>query len=127
MNDLDDFFGDVVDFRLGRESRNTKAQAGVRIFVVETEGAENVRWLQGRRSAGGSGRQADIFQGHQQGLALDVLERDVETTRVAFSIAVEQNVRDVGCDIVAKALGEAADMRVVVLQQRMAFSNSLRR
>ena len=72
----------IVDLRLGGEPADTEADAAVRALVTAAQRTQDVAGLQRRRRAGAARGQCNILKGHQEGLALDVGERDVDATGV---------------------------------------------
>src|SRR5690606_23624426 len=68
----------VVERGLGREPTDGHAEARVRQLVVEAHRPQHIARFEARRRAGGAGRERDILEGHEQRLAFDVGEADVE-------------------------------------------------
>jgi hypothetical protein len=105
----------VVDFCVGCEAANAEADTGVCALVTVTEGAKNVRRLKRCRCAGGSGRQSDVLQSHQQGLALDVSEGYVDAASVTLvRVSVQGSVLH-GEKTIGETLGQVGDALGIVL------------
>ncbi len=79
--------GGVVDLFLGAEAAEGEADRAVRQFVVAAQGAQHVGRLQGRRGAGRAGGDGQVLERHDQRLALDVVEAEVEVVRHALLAA----------------------------------------
>ena len=64
----------------------------MRKFVADAEALEHVAWLKARAGAGRTRRACDVLDTHQQRLAFDVAEADVEDVReTALCVAVHLN------------------------------------
>lgn len=117
---LPDGVEDVVDLGVGGEAADAEADTAVRALVAVAQGAEDVGGLERGGCASGTGRQGDVFQGHKEGLALDVGEGDVDAAGVVFGrVAVERGVFH-GEKAVGQALGELGDALGVVLDAELA-------
>ncbi|KAI3476181.1 hypothetical protein L1887_62293 [Cichorium endivia] len=116
VDDADDLVCDIVDLLLGGESADPETQRRVCVLVVEAERTQHVRRLERGRGARRSRREANVLERHEERLALDVLEGEVEAARVAVGVAVEEHVRDARLERVAQTLRELGDVRVVVRQ-----------
>src|SRR5512147_263593 len=71
----------VVDLLLGRETSDREADRAVRELVAAAERAQHVRGLERGRSARRARRDGDFLHRHDQALALDEVEADVEVVR----------------------------------------------
>ncbi|OIQ75281.1 hypothetical protein GALL_430550 [mine drainage metagenome] len=68
----------------------------MRQFVAAAKRAQHIGWLQAGRRAGRSARHRNPLDRHDQRLALDVVEADVEVVRHAsLQIAVDVNLFDI--------------------------------
>ena len=87
----------VVDLFLGREAADGEAQdRAVRQLVAAAERAQHVARLQAGRGAGRAGRHRDVLDRHDQRLALDEVEADVQVVRHALlEVAVDVDLLDV--------------------------------
>src|SRR5690606_4213791 len=86
----------VVDLFLGGEAAEGEADGAVRQFVVAAQGAQYVGGLQGRRSTGRAGRHRQVLERHDQRLALDIVEAEIEVVRHAGGqAAVDVQLLDV--------------------------------
>src|SRR6185503_3262381 len=82
--------GSIVDFFLGRKTAQGDANRAVRELVVAPERAQHVGRLERGRGAGRARRYGDVLHRHDQRLALDEIEADVEVVRNApLEVAVE--------------------------------------
>lgn len=114
----------IVDLALGREASDTEADTAVGILVVAAQRAEHVAGLQGRGRAGTARRQRNVLQSHQEGLALDVREGDVDASGVVtVGVAVQHGVLH-RQKPVQQLLGEAADVLRVILPKKVSNSVS---
>ena len=85
-------------------------------ILVGTDGSEDVAGLEGGRRARRPGAQRDVFEGHEQGLALDVREAEIDDPGVGVvGVAVEDHVRQVGREFVDELLAQTIDVLRVVL------------
>jgi hypothetical protein len=102
----------VVDLFLGREAADGHAQAAVRQFVAAAQGAQHVAGFQRSRRAGRAGRHRQALDAHDQRLALDEVEADVQVVRhaPAGAIAVDEHLLDV-LQAVQQALLQRARVR----------------
>src|SRR5690242_5441998 len=73
-----DQVGGVVDLFLRREAAERDADRAVRELVVSAERAQHIGRLQRRRGARRARRHGDVLHRHDQRLALDEVEADVE-------------------------------------------------
>eukprot|EP00322_Chrysochromulina_rotalis_P023554 CAMPEP_0115840386 /NCGR_PEP_ID=MMETSP0287-20121206/6743_1 /TAXON_ID=412157 /ORGANISM="Chrysochromulina rotalis, Strain UIO044" /LENGTH=366 /DNA_ID=CAMNT_0003293993 /DNA_START=134 /DNA_END=1235 /DNA_ORIENTATION=+ len=106
----------IVDLGVSRESADAEADRRVRHVLLDSEGAEDVRRLEGGRGARRARRDGDVLERHQQRLAFHVRKRDVEVSRVArIHRAIHFDVWDRVDNAVMQALGEASDVREVTL------------
>src|SRR5450830_1415002 len=79
-----------VDVFFGREAADGETDRAVRQFVAAAQGAQYVRWFQAGRGAGRTGRHGDILDRHDQRLAFNVIEADVQVMRHAvIHVAVD--------------------------------------
>jgi hypothetical protein len=106
---------DVIDLRLRSKPSNPKPNTRVCGFIRRPKSPEDIRRLKGSRGTSGAGGERDVLQRHQEGLALDVGERDVDAARIPRQGgAVESCVFH--CEkAVLETLGEGGDAGVVVL------------
>src|ERR1700731_3193750 len=74
---VDQLVGRVVDFCLGVEASQTKADRTVRDIVAQPQGLQYIRWLQCCRGAGRTAGNRDIVDAHQQRLAFHVNEAHI--------------------------------------------------
>lgn len=117
---LPDGVEDVVDLGVSGEAADAEADTAVRALVAVAQRAEHVRGLERGGCARGAGRERDVFQGHEEGLALDVGEGDVDAAGVVFGrVAVEGGVFH-GEKAVGQTLGELGDALGVVLYAELA-------
>ena len=87
----------VIDLLFRRESADGKPDRAVCELVAAAERAQNVRRFERRRRARGSRRDRDVLDRHDQALALDKVEADVEVVRDAlFEVAVDVHLLDLG-------------------------------
>src|SRR5579872_1979100 len=68
----------VVDFGFGVEAADAETNRTVRQVVAGAESLQYIRWLQRRRGASRSAGNCDVVDAHEQRLALDVGEADVQ-------------------------------------------------
>jgi hypothetical protein len=85
--------------------------------LTRTERTEDVGRLERGRRTGRAGRERNVLEVHNERLALDEREREVDAAGVALYVAVALNVRHLGVDAVNEALGELADTLVVGLER----------
>src|SRR5712672_1641295 len=80
----------VVDLLLGGEAPDRESDRAVSELVRASERAQDVRGLEARRSAGRARGHRHVLDPHDQGLALDEVEADVEVSRYApLHVAVD--------------------------------------
>src|SRR5467141_3320054 len=80
----------VVDLLLGRKAPHREADRAVGELVRAPERPQDVRRLEARRSAGRARRYRLVLDPHDQGLALDEVEADVEVSGYApLHVAVD--------------------------------------
>src|SRR6266702_2716036 len=80
----------VVDLLLGGEAADRETNRAVGELIRASERPQDVRGLEARRSAGRAGRHRHVLDPHDQGLALDEVEADVEVSRYApLDVAVD--------------------------------------
>ena len=123
--DFDDEVDHVVDLLLGVEPAEAEADRRVRELVADAERAEHVARLERRRRARRAGRHRDVLERHQQRLALDERERDVEVARQRRSGSSEpltyvsvSFARDAAVEPVAqRARGAIASARHLFLRE----------
>lgn len=105
----------VVDLLLGSEPADTETDTGVGALITVTQSTENVTRLQRSRRASTARRKCNILQGHQEGLTLDIGERNVHAAGVkVVGITVLAGVLH-GEQTVEKTVGEVLDTLGVVL------------
>src|SRR3972149_1429750 len=86
----------VVDLLLGGEAPERDADRAVRQLVVAPERAQHVRGLERGRGARRARGHRDVLHRHDQRLALDEVEADVEVVRdAALPVAIEVDLLDV--------------------------------
>lgn len=73
---------DVVDLEVCGEPANAKPDAGVRALITVAQSPQDVTGLQRGGCACAAGGKCDVLKSHEEGLALDVGEGDVNTARV---------------------------------------------
>src|SRR2546430_8165224 len=80
----------VIDLLLGGEAADREADRAVGELVRAPERAQDIRGLEARRSAGRARGHRHVLDPHDQGLALDEVEADVEVSRyAALQVAVD--------------------------------------
>src|SRR6266704_2979355 len=80
----------VVDLLLGGEAADREANRAVGELIRAPERPQNIRGLEARRSAGRARGHRHVLDPHDQGLALDEVEADVEVSRYApLDVAVD--------------------------------------
>src|SRR6185436_15389265 len=81
----------VVDFFLRREAAQREADGTVGQLVRAPEGAQHVRRFERRRGAGGARGNGDVLHRHDERLALDEIEAQVEVVRhTPLEVAVDE-------------------------------------
>ena len=84
-------------------------------ILVGTDGSEDVAGLEGGRRARRPGAQRDVLEGHEQGLALDVREAEVDDPGVrVIGVAVEDHVGQVCRQLIDQLLAETLHVLGVV-------------
>src|ERR1700758_3835128 len=78
LDRFDHTIGHIVDFRLGIESPNAKANRAMRQVVAGAESLQYIRWLQRRRGARRSAGNRYVVDSHQQRFALNIGEAYVQ-------------------------------------------------
>src|SRR5439155_6421808 len=121
----------VVDLLLGGEAPDRETNRAVGELIRAPESPQDIRGLEARRSAGRARRPRHVLDSHDQGLALDEIEADVEVSRYApLEVAVDVDLLHVpepgeqpvaqGAD--APALGRHLELRDA---ERLAHAHDL--
>lgn len=105
----------IINLLLGREPPYSEPQTRVRHVLRRSEGTEDVRGLEGGGGACGAGGEGDVLEGHEEGLAFDVGEGEVDAAWVAVEGAVADYVGDAGGYAFDEAVGEGFDPGGVAL------------
>lgn len=114
-NPLLDSLEHVVDLGIRRESADAETDTAVRALVAAAERAEHVAGLQRGGGACAAGRKGDVFEGHEERLALHVGEGHVDAAGVeVVGVAVLGGVFH-GEEAGEEAVGEFLDVFGVVL------------
>src|SRR5690606_27966604 len=77
----------VIDIFFGGEAAKGKANRAMRQLIVTAQGTQHVGRLQGSRGTGRTGRHRQVLEGHDQRLAFDVVEAQVQVVRNTLSHA----------------------------------------
>lgn len=108
VDDGDNLLRDVIHLALRGETAEPHANRRVCVLVIEAESSEDVGWLEGSRCAGATGRQADVLESHQETLAFDELETQVDAARVAtIWVAVDEDLVYPGENVVLQSLSQS--------------------
>src|SRR5450830_1610190 len=100
-------FNREIDIGFGSETADGETDRAVRQFVATTKRAQYIRWFQRGRSTSGTRRYRQIFDRHDQRLALNVVEADVQVVRhTVLHVAV-----DVGFFDFLQAFGQTVAQR----------------
>src|SRR3989344_4143313 len=104
---------DGVDLFFGGEAADGHAQRTVGQLIGAAQGAQHVAGLERRRGAGRARGHRDAVDAHDQRLALDVVEGDVEVVRdAALEVAVDEDLLD-ALQAAEQALLQRADALVL--------------
>src|SRR5216683_2235617 len=99
----------VVDLFLGGEATDRKTDGAVGEFIRASERPQDVRGLEARRSAGRARGNRHVLDPHDQRLALDEVEADVEVARYApLHVAVDVHLFHV-LEAVQELVAQGAD------------------
>src|SRR5258706_7591400 len=118
----------VVDLLFGGEAADRETDRAVRELVRASERPQHVRGLQARRGAGRARGYRHVLDSHDQGLALDEVEADVEVSRNApLHVAVDVHlfhVLEAGEQLVAQGANALALGRHLELRQPERFAHA---
>ena len=90
---LPDRLEDIVNLAFGGEPADAEPDAAMRALVAVAQGAQHVAGLEGGGGACRAGGEGDVLEGHEEGLAFDVGEGDVDAAWVVgLWVAVEGRV-----------------------------------
>src|SRR5476649_2300994 len=107
-----DFLRGVVDLLFGGETAERKADRAVCQFVVAAQGAQHVRRLKRGRGAGRTGRNRQVLERHDQRLAFDVVEAQIQVVRYTGGhAAVDVQLLKV-LDLLVEAIAQRLDAHV---------------
>ena len=103
----------------------------MRQLIIATQCAQNIGWLQARRSTGRTARDGQLLDRHDQGLTLDIVETDVQVMRhTLVEVTVEVDLLDLR-QASPKAVPQHADAFVfrthfkLGQSERFAHANNL--
>ena len=83
----------IINLLIRRKPPDPEPNTRVRALVAVTQRPQDVRGLERRARTSGARGECDIFQCHEEGLAFDIGEGDVDTAGVvAGGVAVERGV-----------------------------------
>ena len=105
----------LVNLTVGREPANAKPDTAVCTLVAGAQCPEHVAGLQRGRRACTPGRQRNVLQRHQKGLALNVRKRHVHTSWVMLlGVSVQSSVLHRQKSL-RQAIRQALNVLVVIL------------
>lgn len=106
---------DIIDFLFRGEAADAEADTAMGALVAIAQRAQDVARLERGRGACAARGEGDVFEGHEERFAFDVVERYVHTTRVeVLWVAVLRGVFE-GEEAAEKSIGEGEDALGVVL------------
>lgn len=108
----------VVDLAFRCETPDTEPDTTVCAFVAVAKRAENIAGFEGGGCAGASGREGNVFEGHEEGFAFNVCKGNVDAAGVeVVRVAVLRGVFE-GEEAFEEAVGECFDAFGVILRWR---------
>src|SRR5450830_98389 len=110
---LADFLRGIIDFFFGGEAAEGEADRAVGQFVVAAQGAQYVRRLQRSRGASGTGGNRQVLERHDQRLAFDVVEAQVQVVRYAGGHAAVDVQLFQMLDLLVEAIAQGLDPQVL--------------
>lgn len=106
----------IVDLLIGGESTNSKSNRRVSKSIVGSHSSQYIRRLQRCRGTGRARTQGNVVESHQQGLSLNVCERNVDASVVVVvGVTIENSVVELE-NTVLEFLGQSGNVLRIVLK-----------